>query len=90
MTERSNRPDVRNPVAADPEVSALAHALAAEHPEAAEALRGMLKALCKKWRGQAEHSWLKHKAPLAAYHKANAVNARHLALAIPKQAKTRS
>lgn len=84
---RSSLPGVRNPVAADPEVAALAHQLATEHPEAAEALRRMLKALSKKWRTQANHSWLKHKAPVAAYHKANAVNARHLSLAIPKAAR---
>lgn len=81
---RSNSAAVRNPVAADPEVAACMAALAAEHPAAAEALRTCLRALAKKWRGQAEHSWRKHKGPVAAYHKANAVNARHLALSIPR------
>ena len=87
---RSNSAAVRNPVAADPEVAACMARLAAEHPAAAEALRACLRALSSKWRGQAEHSWRKHKGPVAAYHKANAVNARHLALAIPRPSKRSS
>ncbi len=89
MTEvaRSSRSAVRNPVAADPEVAAIIQLLSDEHPAAAEALRGCLGALSKKWRLLAQHSWEVHKAPMAAYHKANAVNARHLALAIPRQAR---
>lgn len=77
--QRSSRPDVRNPLAADPEVLAIMQQLSAQHPAAAEALRGTLRALSAKWRAQAEQSWRKHKGPMAAYHKANAVNARHLA-----------
>lgn len=78
--ERSSRHDVRNPLAADPEVIELIERLTTEHPAAAVALRGTLKALSAKWRDQAEHAWRKHKGPMAAYHKANAVNARHLSL----------
>jgi hypothetical protein len=77
--QRSNRADVRNPLAADPEVLAMMQQLAAEHPAAAIALRAALKAMSAKWRVQAEHAWRKHKGPMATYHKANAVNARHLA-----------
>lgn len=78
---RSNSAEVRNPVAADPEVAAI---LAALTPEARQALRSCLMALSKRWRAQAEEAWRKHKPPMAAYWKANAVNARHLALALGK------
>lgn len=90
MTEaaRSSRAAVRNPVAADPEVASIIQGLADDHPAAAEALRACLGTLSKKWRQLAQHSWEVHKAPMAAYHKANAVNARHLALAIPRPART--
>jgi hypothetical protein len=81
VTERSNRQDVRNPMLGDPDIVAEWEALNREHPAAASALVRMLRRLNKKWRAQADHSWAKHKAPVAAYHKANAVNARHLAIA---------
>ncbi len=76
---RSNRADVRNPIAADPEVAAI---IAKASPEARQVLRDALGALSKSWRGKAEQSWRKHKPPMAAYWKQNAVNARHLALAL--------
>lgn len=79
MSPRSSRAEVRNPIAGDPEVAAL---IAAASPEARALLRAVLRVLSKKWRGVAEHAWRKHKAPVAAYHKANAVNARHLAFAL--------
>lgn len=79
MTGRSNSADVRNPIAGDPEVAAL---IAGLSPEARMALERVCRLLSTKWRGQAQHAWNKHKAPMAAYHKANAVNARHLALAL--------
>lgn len=79
MTPRSNRADVRNPIAGDPDVAA---EIAKCPPEARECLRNVLSLLSKKWRVKAEHSWQTRKPPLAAYHKANAVNARHLALAM--------
>lgn len=77
--ERSNSAAVRNPIAHDPEVAAL---IRAASPEARELLRAICSRLSTKWRGLAQHSWDKHKAPVAAYHKGNAVNARHLALAL--------
>lgn len=81
MTTRSNRADVRNPMLADPAVLAEWQELQRQHPEAAAALVRMLRALSKNWRAKAQHAWTTHKAPLAAYHKANSVNARHLAIA---------
>ncbi len=76
---RSSSAAVRNPIAHDPEVAAL---IAQASPEARELLRGICNALSKKWRAAAEHAWRKHKAPIASYNKANAVNARHIALAL--------
>lgn len=51
-------------------------------PEAQEALRSALLAVSKSCRARANECWRRHKAPMAAYWKANAVNARHLATAI--------
>lgn len=83
VSARSSRADVRNPIAGDPEVAAI---IASLPPEARTALEEMLRALSKKWRVAATQSWAKHKAPMAAYHKANAINARHLALALRRPA----
>lgn len=69
----------RNPVASLPEVAA---AIAGLSPEAREGLRQCLSGLAKAWRAQADKSWRTHKPPMAAYWKAQAVNARHLALAM--------
>lgn len=79
MNARSNRAAVRNPIAADAEVCAI---LAEISPEGREVLRRVLTSLSKSWRAKAEQSWRKHKPPVAAYWKSNAVNARHLALAL--------
>lgn len=78
--QRSSRVDVRNPLAGDPEIAQIMASLAADHPAAAEALRMTLKRLSTKWRGDAEHCWVKHKAPMGRYHKDNAFIARHLAV----------
>lgn len=82
MSARSTSAAVRNPIASDPEVAA---AIAQCPPEARECLRGVLSALAKKWRAQAEKSWRTHKPPMAVYWKQNAVNARHIALALRVQ-----
>lgn len=80
MTARSSRADVRNPMVALPEVRELA-----ELPlEARLALRRALMAFSSSCRVRGNEAWAKHKAPMAAYWKANAVNIRHLALSIPK------
>lgn len=81
MTARSSRTEVRNPVAADPVVAEIVLALP---DEASEALEACLRALSARWRDQGNRSWAKHKAPMAAYHKANAINARHLAVALKR------
>lgn len=79
MTARSNRADVRNPVLGCPKAMA---AFADCPPEAREALAKALRALSDDWRATANELWRKHKPPMASYWKINAVNARHLALAI--------
>lgn len=80
MSARSKRAEVRNPMLAIPEVQALANL----PPEAREALRAALLAISTACRERGNEAWRKHKPPMAAYWKANAVNARHLAQAIRK------
>lgn len=79
MTARSAKAEVRNPVLAVPEAIA---ALEQLEPAAAEALARVLTALASDWQQRAEQLWRKHKAPMAAYWKVNAVWARHIARAI--------
>lgn len=83
MIPRSNRPEVRNPVAADPEVAAIVAALPLE---AAEALRAALQALAKLFRAKADNAYQRKKWILFSYWKCCAVYARHLALALPRPA----
>lgn len=78
MSPRSNRPDVRNPMLAIPEVLDMASL----PPEALAALRRALQAVSKACRERGEEAWRRHKPPVAAYWKTNAVNARHIACAI--------
>jgi hypothetical protein len=79
MSARSNTAAVRNPIAASVAVARRAARLS---PEARAELAGFLSDLSRHFRPIAERSWRKHKAPMAAYWKQNAVIARHLALAI--------
>jgi transposase len=78
---RSNSAAVRNPIAADPDVARQMLFLTDREKEF---LSSVLKRLSKQWRGKAEYAWKNHKPPMAAYWKQNAVNARHLALALTK------
>jgi len=77
---RSNRPTVRNWMLELPEVQAIGTL----PPEAREALRAALQAVSKVSRDRGNDAWRRHKAPMAAYWKAKAVDAMHLARAIPK------
>lgn len=72
---RSNRPDVRNPLLKLPSAAAVA----ALPPEAKAALRALALDASKAWRELGNECWRRHKAPMAAYWKTWAVNARHLA-----------
>lgn len=72
---RSTRADVRNPVLALPAMAGL-QALPAE---TRAALRALLLDLGSDSRARAETCWRKHKAPMAAYWKAVAVYAGHIA-----------
>ena len=73
---RSNRADVRNPLAGLPSAAAFRRL----PPGARTALRAMLLDLSKDARIRANHLWDRHKAPMATYWKSIAVNARHLAV----------
>ena len=76
---RSSLPEVRNPLLAIPEVQAEISTLS---PEASASLERILLGLSKNFRAKGDEAWRKHKPPMAAYWKQNAVNARHLALAL--------
>lgn len=69
---------VRNPVLALP---ALVRVQALP-PAARAALAVLLYDLATDARARAEHSWRRHKAPMAVYWKAVSVYARHIARAI--------
>lgn len=75
---RSLRTDVRNPVLALP----AAARLQALDPGSRAALRAVLLDLAADARARAEKAWRSHKAPMAAYWKACAVYAGHLARAL--------
>lgn len=77
-TARSSSAQVRNPIAAIPEVQALRDL----PPQARLAVQAAFRAISAKARENGNKAWASHKAPMAAYWKANAVNFRHLAIAI--------
>lgn len=81
--DRSNRPDVRNPLLALPGADRLREL----PPEAREALRAILLDLRKDAQARAEKCWKQHKAPVAAYWKATSVYCGHLSrvLRTPKE-----
>jgi len=70
---RSSSPDVRNPLVHLPS----AQAMQTLPPEAKAALRALLKDLSADCRARANKAWATHKAPMAAYWKAQAVYANH-------------
>jgi hypothetical protein len=78
MTQRSNLPEIRNPVLALPAVKRLMQLSPSARSEIAEVLRE----LSLDARARAEESWRRHKAPMALYWKAVSVYAGHLARAV--------
>ena len=72
---RSNRVGVRNPVATLPATQRLARLPADQR----EGLRTILLELRQDAQARADACWRRHKAPMAAYWKAVAVYAGHLA-----------
>lgn len=84
MADRSTRPDVRNPVL---RLSA-AGALSRLPAETRETIRLLLLELSRDAGARAQQCWTKHKAPMAAYWKAVAVYARHIARALQQRRRT--
>lgn len=82
MVARSSRADVRNPILGLP---AACEAIARLDPDQAEALAAVLHAVARDATTRANELWRKHKAPMAAYWKAKAVDCRHIARAIRAQ-----
>lgn len=77
-----------NPVLGLPAAQELS-ALLAEQPEIGAAFCRLLTQLGEQADAQAEHAWRKRKAPMAAYWRACAVYARHIARAAGKCEKKR-
>lgn len=75
MSDRSARAEIRNPILGLPSASLLK---CLDHQSKA-ALRGVLLELRADAQVRAEQCWRKHKAPMAAYWKAVAVYAGHIA-----------
>ncbi|MGO4608387.1 hypothetical protein AB4142_18820 [Variovorax sp. 2RAF20] len=75
---RSSLATVRNPMLSVPEVQDFAGL----PPEALKALHRALLGISDACRKKGNEAWRKHKPPMAAYWKGNAVHARHLARAI--------
>lgn len=78
LDARSNRPDVRNPMLRMPEISEGWARLTAE---SRMELVGILKIISKAAHAHGSHHWENRKFQSAAYWKAKAVDARHLAMA---------
>jgi hypothetical protein len=76
--DRSSRIEVRNPILTLPS----AHKLLALPPEQRDLLRSLLRELHADCTARADKCWRTHKAPMAAYWKAAAVYAGHIARAI--------
>jgi hypothetical protein len=75
MSERSMRPEIRNPI-----LALDTYALLLELPaESRAALRKVLLELSKTAAEKAQKSWRTHKAPMAVYWKAVGVYAKHIA-----------
>jgi hypothetical protein len=84
---RSARADVRNPVLRLPEAAALADWCRA-HPEGADHLWRLVRAISAQAHAEADRSWRQRKPPLAAYWRAMGVYARHIAAALRSRALT--
>jgi hypothetical protein len=84
LVQRSNRPEVRNPVLA----LAAAARIASLPPEARDLLAQLLAEIATDARERAQTSWKRNKGPMAAYWKAVGAYAEHLrrAIRIRKQA----
>lgn len=78
MSDRSQRAEVRNPVLGLPAVQRLRDL----SPETRHVLAQLLLEIAGDAQHRANAAWAKHKAPMAAYWKAVAVYARHIARAI--------
>lgn len=78
---RSSSPLVRNPVLALPAMAAIRDLPADSRAD----LGALLRELADDAQARADHCWKRHKAPMAAYWKAVAVYARHIARAIERR-----
>jgi hypothetical protein len=82
VTARSSLAIIRNPVLALP----AAQAILAQPLDLRLALAALLMDLGADAAAKAQHSWRRHKAPMALYWKCVSVYARHIARALTRQA----
>lgn len=78
MSNRSVKPEIRNPVLALPSIAMLLQL----PPEARAAVAEILKDLARDARARAQKSWRQNKGPMAAYWKAVGAYADHTRRAI--------
>lgn len=80
---RADLATTRNPLLDLPAAQAL-QVLAADQPDVADALYGLLRDLSTQAHAKAEVSWRQRKGPMAAYWRAVGVYARHTAVVVRK------
>jgi hypothetical protein len=80
MSDRSSKPEVRNPVLGLPSAARLKEL----DPAARAVLADIFKELGADARERAQVSWKRNKAPMAAYWKAVGAYATHLSRAVKK------
>lgn len=79
MSDRSSLPEVRNPIVGLPGFASIKARMS---PEARSGLADVCMEIRADAHARAEKCWRKHKAPMAAYWKAVAVYAGHIARAL--------
>ena len=80
-SQRSQQPDVRNPILGLPAALKLG-ALLQDQPQLSQVFQQLLRELSAQADLKAEQSWISHKPPMAAYWKSAAVYTRHIVKAI--------
>lgn len=81
-TTRSNRPEVRNPLLRMQTMARAAEMFAELPAEVQQAWLDLFTEVSEQARASAEHTWRRHKAPMAVYWRGVAVYVRHFSVAL--------
>ena len=81
-TTRSNRPEVRNPLLRMQAMARAAEMFAELPAEVQQAWLDLFAEVSEQARETAEHTWRRHKAPMAVYWRWVAVYVRHFSVAL--------